>query len=188
MSKARQRIEAELIGDRIIIWDPKDASTLFKRGFYGKPIGISKPKTFEFNTPLILGPIESLYLLEKKVIKIISGETRTRIGVTRLRKHAEKIYDNFKLHYQVYRDLRNKGFVVLPGIKFGSEYAIYERGPGIDHSPYLVSVKHDKDPITSTDLVRAGRLATSVRKKFIIAIPNLQTNEIQYLIFNWFKA
>lgn len=188
MSKPTQRIEAELIGDRVIIWDPQDASALFKRGFYGKPIGISKPKTFEFNTPLILGPIESLYLLEKKVIKIVSGETRKRIGVTRLRRYAEKIYDNYQLHYQVYRDLRNKGFVVLPGIKFGSEFAIYERGPGIDHSPYLVSVKQDKDSITSTDLVRAGRLATSVRKKFIIAIPNLQTNEIQYLIFNWFKA
>jgi len=188
MSAQTKRIEAELIGDRVIIWNPKEASNVFKKGFYGKPIGISKPKTFEFNTPLILGPIESLYLLEKKVIKIISGEKRKRIGVTRLQQYAEKVYDNFQLHYQVYRDLRNKGFVVLPGIKFGSEFAIYERGPGIDHSPYLVSVKNNKDNITSTDLVRAGRLATSVRKKFIIAIPNLETNEVQYLIFNWFKA
>ena len=188
MSSQTKRIEAELIGDRVVIWNPKEASEVFKRGFYGKPIGISKPKSFEFNTPLILGPIESLYLLEKKIIKIISGEKRKRIGVTRLQEYAEKIYDNFQLHYRVYRDLRNKGFIVLPGIKFGSEFAIYERGPGIDHSPYLVSVKHSKDNITSTDVVRAGRLATSVRKKFIIAIPNLQTKEIQYLIFNWFKA
>jgi tRNA-intron endonuclease len=191
MAPLNMRIEAELIGDRIVIWNPNNGSKVYQRGFFGKPIGISKPKSTEFNTPLILGLIEVLYLIEKKVIRIISGERRKRIGVKRLRKHAEKIYDNYQLQYIVYRDLRNKGYIVLPGIKFGSEFAIYERGPGIDHSPYLISVKHSNDNIMPTDIVRAGRLATSVRKKFIIAIPNSSAHtrkKIQYLVFNWFKA
>ena len=78
--------------------------------------------------------------------------------------------------------------MVLPGIKFGCTYAVYEKGPGIDHAPYLVSVKGTDEDITSTDIVRAGRLASTVRKRFIIAIPNQKTKNIRYLMFDWFKA
>jgi tRNA splicing endonuclease len=38
------------------------------------------------------------------------------------------------------------------------------------------------------EVVRAGRLATTVRKQFIIAIPDTKQDEIRYLVFSWFKA
>ena len=106
----------------------------------------------------------------------------------RFTSYAQKAYGRFNLNYMVYKDLRKNGYIVLPGIKFGCEYAVYERGPGIDHAPYMVSVRASGENITSTDIVRAGRLATSVRKRFIIAIPNLKTEKVEYLIFKWFKA
>jgi len=110
------------------------------------------------------------------------------MGVKRFQKYAEKTYRRFNLDYLVYKKLRNRGYVVLPGIKFGCEFAVYERGPGIDHAPYMISVRAAGDTITSTEIVRAGRLATSVRKRFIIAIPNLMTETVHYLMFKWFKA
>jgi len=188
MAKQVETYTAELFGNRLVVWNTKEGSELYKQGFYGKPVGIAKPKSNEFNTPLILGLIEGLYLLENKVINVCRGAKKERMSVKKLRKHAGEIYDGFDLQYRVYKDLRERGYVVLPGIKFGCEYAIYERGPGIDHSPYLVSVKGPEENMTSTDIVRAGRLATSVRKKFIIAIPNAKAGKIQYLLFNWFKA
>jgi len=36
--------------------------------------------------------------------------------------------------------------------------------------------------------VRAGRLATTVRKQFILAIPEKNSEKIRYLVFSWFKA
>ena len=51
----------------------------------------------------------------------------------------------------------------------------------------MVSVKKAKEAITATEIVKAGRLATTVRKRFIIAVPDLG-NDIHYLIFKWFKA
>jgi len=188
MAKQVETYTAELFGNRLVVWNTKEGSDLYKQGFYGKPVGIAKPKSNEFDTPLILGLIEGLYLLENKVIHVCRGAKKVRMSAKKLRKHAEEIYDGFELQYKVYKDLRERGYVVLPGIKYGCEYAIYERGPGIDHSPYLVSVKGPEENMTSTDIVRAGRLATSVRKKFIIAIPNTKTKKIQYLLFNWFKA
>jgi tRNA-intron endonuclease len=105
-----------------------------------------------------------------------------------LRRRAEKVYDGFGRDYIVYKDLRLHGKIVLSGIKFGCEFAVYEHGPGIDHAPYLVSVKEPDDDMSSTEVVRAGRLATTVRKRFIVAVPNMRLNQVQYLMFDWFRA
>ena len=89
--------------------------------------------------------LEGLYLLEKRRIKVVFGLKKKRMGVKRLKKYADRIYERFNLQYVVYKDLREKGYIVLPGIKFGCEYALYKQGPGIDHSPYLVTVKSQKE-------------------------------------------
>jgi len=101
---------------------------------------------------------------------------------------TEKVYDNFESHYIVYKDLRDKGYVVTPGIKFGSDFAVYERGPGIDHAPFIISVKSQMDSMGPFEIVRAGRLATTVRKQFIISHPKNKKGDIDYLIFSWFRA
>ncbi len=157
-------------------------------GFYGKPIGIPKPKSPEFDVPLILDLMEGLYLVEKKIIEVYENPGEKRVTFVRLRSRARKLYEEFDLKYAVYRDLREKGLVVTPGVKFGCDFAVYKQGPGIDHAPFMVSVKSRKGEISATEIVKAGRLATTVRKRFIVAIPDLKKSEIEYLIFRWFKA
>jgi len=46
---------------------------------------------------------------------------------------------------------------------------VYEYGPGLDHAPFLIHVYRAGASITPTEIVRAGRLAASVKKKFIVA-------------------
>lgn len=183
-----RRFTAELVEDRIVVWDPNEGSELYRLGYYGKPVGISKPKTAEFDTPLNIDLIEGLYLLEKGLVRVVRGPKKRGVSSKRLRAYARKVYEGFDSHYMVYKDLREHGYVVIPGIKFGCEFAVYEHGPGVDHAPYLVSVKEAAETLTTNEIVRAGRLATTVRKRFIIAIPNPKTGDIRYLIFNWFKA
>lgn len=96
-------------------------------------------------------------------------------------------YHNFDKKYLVYKDFRDKGYIVNPGIKFGCDFAVYEKGPGIDHAPYLVQVYNTNEPITSTGVVLAGRLATTVRKQFILAIPHGK-NKVDCLALDWWKA
>lgn len=151
-------------------------------------MGISKPKTEGFEAPLNIGLIEGSYLLERGLIKVFQGPEKRWMRSDELRKHARQIYEGFDLNHLAYKNLRKQGYIVLPGIKFGCLYAIYKYEPGIDHAPYLVSVRRPGEKIASTDVVRAGRLATSVRKRFIIAIPNPKTGEVSYIIFKWFKA
>jgi tRNA-intron endonuclease len=90
--------------------------------------------------------------------------------------------------FTVYGDLRRKGYVVTPGIKFGCDLSVYERGPGIDHAPFLFEVRLPSDTFDAPDIVRAGRLATTVKKRFVFAIADPSDGNIDYLSLKWWKA
>ncbi len=182
------KIQAEFIENFLVVWSPEQGSELYRRGYYGKPVGIPKPKMMDFDVPLILDTIEGLYLIEKDIITVTEGENGAEVSFEELQGRAQNLYEEFDMKYAVYRDLRDRELIVTPGIKYGSDFAVYKHGPGIDHAPYMVSVRRAEEEVTATDLVKAGRLATTVRKRFIIAIPDLKREEIQYLIFKWFKA
>ena len=180
---------AELIGTRLIVWEPKDGVAVYRQGFFGKPVGIPKPKpNQEFSAPLVLDMMEALYLQEKRRIKVIDMKTRKPITHSRLVKLAAVTYKNFELGYSVYRDLRNQGFIVTPGIRFGSDFAVYEHGPGIDHAPFIVTGRTQNDKMGPFEIVLAGRLATTVRKQFTIAVPRNGRGKMDYMVFRWFKA
>ncbi|MEM3874781.1 MAG: tRNA-intron lyase [Candidatus Bathyarchaeia archaeon] len=183
-----RKIPVEFIENFLVVWNPSDGSELFKMGFYGKPLGIPKPKIPEFNVPLILDLMEGLYLAEKGIITVYESTEKTRVSLKKLRQKARTLYEEFDEKYAVYRDLRDSGMVVTPGIKFGCDFAVYKHGPGLEHAPYMVSVKKASSELTATEIVKAGRLATTVRKRFIIAVPDMEKGKIRYLIFKWFKA
>jgi len=183
-----KKAEVELIENFLVVWDSAEGSELYKRGFYGKPLGIPKPKIPEFNVPLILDLMEGLYLAEKEIIAVYEGLEKRKVNLKKLHQKTKKLYEDFNEKYAVYRDLRDSGLIVTPGIKFGCDFAVYKHGPGVEHAPYMVSVKSARSKITATEIVKAGRLATTVRKRFIIAVPNLEKEKIRYLMFKWFKA
>jgi len=183
------KIQAEFIENFLVVWDTAQGSKLYRQGYYGKPIGIPKPKMMDFSVPLILDLMEGLYLAEKDMLTVREGvKKKTKVSFKKLRQRARKLYEEFDLKYAVYRDLRDHGLIVTPGIKYGCDFAVYRRGPGVEHAPYMVSVKKTTDEVTATEIVKAGRLATTVRKRFIVAVPDPESEKIRYLIFKWFKA
>jgi tRNA-intron endonuclease len=167
--------------NRLILWDLDESKKLYLKGFYGKPLGVLKPKK-DIQAPLVLDPIEGVYLLEKGAIEVYS--CNNYISITELKKRSKKTLIDFTIKYKVYKDLREKGFIVTPGVKYGSDFAVYEHGPGIDHAPYIIQILRD-DNITAEQIVRSGRLATTVRKSFILAI--IEKEKISYLEFKWWK-
>ncbi len=178
-------MRTELIENRIIVWNIEDSKRLFSQGYYGKPIGIPKPKIEEINVPLILDLIEGYYLLERKKITIY--QSKKKVTNRKMLEICKKEYLDFDKKYLVYKNFRDKGYIVNPGIKFGCDFAVYQKGPGIDHAPYLVQVYNNKDSISTTGVVLAGRLATTVRKQFILAISDGK-DKVDYLALDWWKA
>ncbi len=182
------KIKVELIENFLVVWDSAEGSQLYKAGYYGKPIGIAKPKIPEFNVPLILDLMEGLYLAEENKITVHEASRKQKVSLKTLKQKAKELYEEFDEKYAVYRDLRESGMIVTPGIKFGCDFAVYKYGPGVEHAPYMVSVKKSGSSISATEIVKAGRLATTVRKRFIIAVPDMGAAKTKYLIFKWFKA
>ena len=183
-----RKIGVELVENFLVVWSPKDGSELYRKGFYGKPLGIAKPKVPEFDVPLVLDLMEGLYLVEKGAVAVYEGAGKAKVGLKKLREICRRLYGEFDVKYAVYRDLRDNGLVVTPGIKFGCDFAVYRQGPGVEHAPYMVSVKDVEGELTATEIVKAGRLATTVRKRFIVAVPDARKGKTRYLIFKWFKA
>ena len=183
-----QKIKVELIENFLVVWDSKEGSELYKTAYYGKPVGIPKPKIPEFDVPLILDLMEGLYLAEIERIEIYENPNETTVNLKKLRQKAKQLYNGFEEKYAIYHDLRDSGLIVTPGIKFGCDFAVYKYGPGVEHAPYMVTVKKAGSDISATEIVKNGRLATTVRKRFIFAVPDLPSKEIKYLIFKWFKA
>ncbi len=176
--------KGELLKDSVIVWEVEEARRLFREGFYGKPLGIPKPKDANFSAPLVLDLVEALYLQRINRLNIVkSGKA---VSSEELEEQATSQDERFKLKYRVYSDLRERGFIVLPGIKFGSDFAAYRHGPGIDHAPFIIQLKDLSDNISALEIVRSGRLATSVKKHFTISVP--EGEKITYIMFEWWRA
>lgn len=176
---------ANLVGDRGIVWDSEFGMKLYDEGYFGQPVGIRKPKSSVFDKPLELSLIECTYLTQQKKLKVANSDG-TLLDVDALIKLGQETADEFRDRFLVYSELRDRGYVVRPGLKFGTDFAVYEHGPGKDHAPFLVHVIPQRKGVLPLDIVRAGRLATSVRKKFIIATVK-ETGTIAYYSFVWHR-
>jgi len=178
--------EACLVNNRVIIFDIEKGRELYRRGFYGKFVGIRKAKTLDIQRPLELTLFEALYLHRKGFLRIrdINGVELKEEDIWRI---GRENYENFDIVFRIYTDLRERGYVVKSGMKFGATFAVYEHGPGIDHAPFLVHVIPYQEKLDPIEIVRAGRLSHSVRKKFVIATVNPETKKISYYSFKWFE-
>ena len=179
-----KKIPAKFINSRVSVFNPLYASYLYvKKNFFGSPLGINKPRLEYFSKPSELSLIEAYYLLNKGEITIYHVKEDKDLSPNEFHKIAKEIHHKFEEKYTIYKDLRKKGYIPRPGLKFGADFVVYKKGPGLEHSPFIVHVLPHDSKITAIDMVRAGRLATSVRKKFVIANP--LTNS--YYFFEWFK-
>lgn len=179
------KIPVKFLNNRTIVFNPMHASYLYvKKKFFGSPLGINKPRLEYFNKPSELSIIEANYLLEKDLITMFDAKQDKMLNKEEFYEIAKKTHEKFEDKYVIYKDLRDKGYVPRPGLKFGGDFVVYKKGPGLEHSSFIVHVLPHDSNLTAIEMVRAGRLATSVRKKFVIANPLTKS----YYFFEWFKA
>jgi len=177
---------ARLVGDRAIVWNPEHGMPLYDKGYFGQPVGIRKPKSSVFDKPLELSLLECAYLTKESRLQVLDSKDDHILSLEEILALGQKISDDFNDRFLVYSQLRELGYIIRPGLKFGTDFAVYEKGPGLDHAPFLVHVIPQKNGVVPLDIVRAGRLATSVRKRFIIATVK-DNGEIAHYSFAWHR-
>ncbi|WP_460006009.1 tRNA-intron lyase [Methanogenium cariaci] len=129
----------------------KDGHTLYDQSGYGR-------KTAD---GLSLSPEEALYLVLKKKITV-EGESFESL-ITDFSS-----LPGFMRRFLVYRDMRERGYVILPGPQ---DFRVFRRGerPGTGRTNYLIRVLSERDLITFRELAGEVESATHMRKQFVLA-------------------
>jgi len=164
-------MNSELLGDLIIVRDGNIAN-IHEKSHYGNMT----------EDGLQLSLIEALYLMEKGKLDInLDSED---VSIEKLFKIVRE-KESFT-NYIVFRDLRNRGYIVKTGFKYGSEFRLYERGksPGDGHSNYLVKVANENSEFMMSDLSSYVRVAHGVNKKLLFAVVD-DENDITYYNVEW---
>ena len=68
----------------------------------------------------------------------------------------------------LYNDLMNRGVVLRPGFKYGSQWRIYDAAVGDTHAPWLL-LPVEQAPITWNAACLSVRLAEGVHKSWVCA-------------------
>jgi tRNA-intron endonuclease len=120
-----------------------------------------------------LDVFETLLLVDSGILAI---KNATRAELIRC---ASERRGDFNSLYDVYKEWRGKGYVVKTGFKFGTHFRVYfpgarpaEAGGGEQiHSKHVIQVFPKESRLLISEWARAIRVAHSVRKTFILAVP-----------------
>lgn len=131
---------------------------------------------------LHLSLIEACYLLEKGRLNIYEDDVKCSIDYLIDLIKEREIYGK----YIVYRDLKDRGYVIKTGFKYGSEFRLYDRGggPGEGHSDYLVKIIFENYNINALNLASYVRVSHGVNKKLLLAIVD-EDFDITYYNIEW---
>lgn len=118
-----------------------------------------------------LDVFETLLLVDKKKLLLENCDAG------KIKKEACRRIEYFEDLNNVYREWRDAGYVVKTGFKFGTHFRIYPPGAGPGkgrewtHSKHVLHVFPRKSSLLISEWARAIRVAHSVKKTFILAIP-----------------
>ncbi len=134
---------------------------------------------------------ETIFLMSKGVLKL---QNATRKDVLRFARSRRKDFDRM---YGVYADWRSKGYVVKTGFKFGTHFRLYfpgtrPAGSGENskewvHSRHVIHVFPRESKLLISEWARAIRVAHSVRKTFILAVPGIHGSartRVDYVLYH----
>jgi len=159
--------EGELLEHRVVIWDKKAFDELQESGF-GKVV----------EDRLELSLVEVMFLIEKKKLKVRAEDKKKGMKKKDFYDYAMKNERNFHARFIVYSDLRERGFLVKTGLKFGCDFRVYARGVKIkkgpkqafEHTKWVVHAIPEEFTCSFPELSRAVRLAQNIRTEMIWAI------------------
>jgi tRNA-intron endonuclease len=174
--------EGELIENRVIIWGA-GATVIYDESGYGKPLPEENPDRVELDL------VEALYLVEKGKLTVfvkINGKKK-KLDFQDIMEIGTKQVNQFHPQFIVYRDLRDRGYLVKTGYKFGCHFRLYERGVKLkrgpkaphEHTKAIVQAVSEESAFSLPEMSRAVRLAHNIRATMWWAVVDKE-NDVTY--------
>jgi len=162
----------DLRADRVVVQDPAEASAIHNRGWFGVPLP---------GGGLELSLLEAVYLSEAARLEV--HRDGHPVGMRELLRRAGATVDQFEIRYLVYRDLRQRGYVVEE--RDGpTDFQVYPRGgaPKKTPSKYWVVALSERAVFSMDDVLARIAETAAVRKSLLLAVVDEESDLTYYAV------
>lgn len=173
--KGRRSIRAILAGENVFS-NTQEAMNLYGESRFGE---------------LVEGKVhyslsEALYLVEKKRMHVYAQGKK--LSYEKFLQKAKELDKKIQTKYMVFRDLRNKGYIVKTALKFGADFRVYSKGvfPGDDHAKWVLYPVHESQELTWHEFAAKNRVAHSTKKNLLIGIVD-DEGDVTYYEIAWVR-
>lgn len=171
-----EKIQARLAGETISS-NSAEAYSLNSKSYFGE----------KKEDKIVYSPSEALFLVEKGKMDILIKNKK--IEKEKIENSLRKIDSSIQMKYPVFKELREKGYIVKTALKFGADFRVYEKGkiPGEEHAKWIVFVEYSSRKINWNEFSAKNRVAHSTKKKLLLAIID-DEKDITYYEISWVKV
>jgi tRNA-intron endonuclease, archaea type len=175
-TEKKKPVKSVFAEERVITENSDGARELYNQSRYG---------TILDNGKVQLSLLEALYLLEKERLIVMDGKSK-KINLEKFIKKAKKLEPNFWIRYCVFKNMRNRGYIIKTALKFGADFRVYDRGvkPGEDHAKWIVYPVHESSTLTWYEFSAKNRVAHSTRKKLLVGCVD-EESDVTYWEIAW---
>lgn len=156
----------------VVIEEPVEAGTVYARGYFGT-VGAGR---------LLLDRLEATYLLEMERIQVSLPDGRP-VAFPEIFRRAARAEDGFGIRYVVYRDLRQRGYVVRAGAPPAS-FAVLPRGGTLHKTParFWVEPWSERRPFELAGVLALAERARTARRQLLLAVVDEESDLTYYLV------
>jgi tRNA-intron endonuclease len=174
---AEKLISGAIVSDIVQTEDSDLARELYNQGRYGA----LQDKTVQ------LSFLEAYHLVQKNKLKV-TDKTGKKVSETSFLRRAQRKEKQFWIKYCVFKDLRERGYIVKTALKFGADFRVYDRGvkPGEDHAKWIVFPVYETDVMTWYEFSAKNRVAHSTKKRLLLAVVD-QEGDVSYWETRWIR-
>lgn len=173
-----EKVKAILFGETIITEISPEAKEFYDQSRHGD---------LKEDGKLHLSLVEGLFLLEKQKLEVYDKRNHL-ITYEQYVKKAVKKDKNFLTRYAVFKDLRNRGYIVKTALKFGADFRVYDRGvkPGEDHARWVVFPVHESSFLTWYEFAAKNRVAHSTKKRLLLGVVD-EEDDVSFWESRWIR-
>ena len=177
MAKRIAKIKASFSREYVLAEEKKKARQLYDASRFGEPVGSETHYSL----------VEALYLIEKGKMNVYDSKNK-RLTAKEFVKMAKRFEPNFWVRYCVFKDMRDRGYIIKTALKFGADFRVYDRGikPGEDHAKWIVFPVHESETLTWYEFSAKNRVAHSTKKNLLLAIVD-DEGDCTYYTVGWIR-
>lgn len=169
------KVKAYFIGNSVSS-NTSEAFSLYEKSRFGE----QKGEKIIYSIP------EVIFLLEKNKIELI--QNKKSISKKEFIEKASKFDKKILTKYVVFKDLREKGYILKTGLKFGADFRVYEKGkkPSEEHAKWILFIEKESKKTSWQEFSALNRVAHSTKKNLLICIVD-DEEDITYYEIKWIK-